>query len=53
MEEKKVKLTITIPEQLRREARGLAILKGTTITTLIRDLLTAYVKENKPQELET
>lgn len=51
--ENMVKLTITVPEHVRREARAKAIREGSNVTALIRAWLAEYIKAPPPPEAET
>lgn len=48
------KLTVAVPQELRREARAKAIREGTSVSALIRRWLTGYVAQPEPeQEVDT
>jgi len=47
--ENMVKLTVNVPEHVRREARAKAIREGTNVTTLIRAWLAEYIKAPPPE----
>jgi len=41
--------TLTMPEELKREARAKAIKEGRSLSAVIRDMLAEYVKD-EPRE---
>jgi len=41
-----VKLTINLPDELRRRARAVAALRGETVSDVVRAALEEYVKES-------
>ena len=40
-----VKLTVSVPEELRRRAHATAALRGDSLSTVVREALAAYVSE--------
>jgi metal-responsive CopG/Arc/MetJ family transcriptional regulator len=47
-----VKTTITLPDDLRREARAKAIREGKNLSLVVRELLREYIKEDTQLEPE-
>jgi metal-responsive CopG/Arc/MetJ family transcriptional regulator len=43
-----VRLSILIPEALRRQAKAAAALRGVTLSDIIREALQQFVAENAP-----
>ncbi len=46
-----VQLTIKLPEQLRRQARAIAAMRGETVSDVLRSALETYVAENQDAAL--
>jgi hypothetical protein len=46
-----VKLTILIPEELRRQAKAAAALRGVTLSEIIREALQQFVAEHSTAPL--
>ena len=47
-----VKTTITLPDDLRREARAKAIREGKNLSLVVRELLRECIKKDTPLEPE-
>lgn len=46
------KLTLVIPDDLRRKARVKAITQGTSLSAVVREFLEEWVKDDPPVEEE-
>jgi len=49
---KQSRLSVTVPPELRREARAKAIRQGTSVSALIRRFLTGYIAQPAPETNE-
>ena len=47
-----VRTTLTLPEDLKREARSKAIREGKNLSLVVRELLREYIEEDPPKEPE-
>ena len=43
------KMTVRIPEELHRRVKAKAALQGTTITSVVKDLLERWVEQDPPE----
>jgi plasmid stability protein len=41
--------TMVLPDDLRKEARSKAIMEGKSLSQVVRELLTQYVKGDEPE----
>lgn len=46
------KLTLVVPDDLRRKARAKAITQGTTLSAVVREFLKMWVEDDPPTEGE-
>jgi hypothetical protein len=44
-----VKLTILVPEELRRKAKAAAALRGVTVAEVVREALERFVREQEEE----
>jgi len=50
MAKRSEKATLTIPVELRRKARAKAIMQGSSLSAVVRELLKKWLEEDPPEE---